>query len=201
MSAEVYVSVQIMRRFAVLFPITLITVALGAETPCPANVKAIPFRNINQHQMIVEVSINHSGPYQFLFDTGTQITVIDRSLAQDLHLPTTGNADIAGVSFQGEAMFAQLDKLEVGDHVSTNQGVLVYNMKTLQAAGFAIRGLLGEDFLSRFDVLIDNRHRVLCMDNTGAMRSGMDEPKIPPTNSAAPMPVLAAPTTPSHLNR
>jgi predicted aspartyl protease len=186
-----------MRRFTVLLLITIVTAALFAEAPCPADVKAIPFHNVSKHQMIVEVSINHSGPYQFLLDTGTQMTVVDRSLAQDLRLVTTGNADVAGVSFRGEAMFARLDTLAVGDHVSTNQGVLVYNMKALQAAGFAIRGLLGEDFLSRFDVLIDNKHHVLCMDDTDAMRSGMEEPKLPPSNPGAPMPVLAVPAKPS----
>jgi dTDP-4-dehydrorhamnose reductase len=33
--------------------------------------------------------------------------------------------------------------------------VVVYDMKRLQSAGFAIRGLLGADFLSQFDVLIN----------------------------------------------
>jgi hypothetical protein len=162
-----------MRQFAALFLAALTTTALSAETRCPANVRAIPFRNVNQHQMIVGVSVNHSGPYEFLLDTGTQMTVVDRSLAAELHIPTTGNANVAGVSFQGRAMFAQLDTLEIGDHVASHQGVLIYSMKTLQAAGFAIRGLLGEDFLSRFDVLIDNANHVLCMDDTGAMRDGM----------------------------
>jgi predicted aspartyl protease len=161
-----------MRHFAALFLAVLITAALHAEAPCPANVKAIPFHNVNQHQMIVQVSINHSGPYDFLLDTGTQMTVVDRSLAEELNIPMTGKADVAGVSFQGQAMYAQLNTFEVGDHESANQDVLVYSMKNIQAAGHAIRGLLGEDFLSRFDVLIDNAHHVLCIDNTGAVRGG-----------------------------
>jgi tetratricopeptide (TPR) repeat protein len=32
-----------------------------------------------------------------------------------------------------------------------------------------LRGLLGEDFLSRYDVLIDKTHAVLCIDDTGVM--------------------------------
>jgi hypothetical protein len=31
--------------------------------------------------MIVAVSVNHSGPYNFLLDTGTQMTMVDRVLA------------------------------------------------------------------------------------------------------------------------
>ena len=146
---------------------------LYAESPCPANVKSVPFRSTQKHQLIVQVSINHAQPSDFLLDTGTQMTVVDQSLAAELHISMTGKANIAGVSLQGQSKFAQLDSLEVGNHGSTNQRVLVYNMNRLQEAGFAIRGLLGQDFLSRFDVFIDNAHNVLCIDDTGALRAGV----------------------------
>jgi hypothetical protein len=101
------------------------------------------------------------------------MTVIDRALAADLHLVTTGNANVAGASFQGGATFAQVDSLEVGDHEAASHGVVVYDMKGVQHAGFALSGLLGEDFLSRFDVLIDKSHAVLCIDDTGSMLQGL----------------------------
>ncbi len=163
-----------MKRFFVLLIATFIPATLNAETGCPANITAIPFHNVNRHEMIVEVSINHSGPYDFLFDTGTQVTVVDQSLASELHLAAKGNAAVAGISFQGPATFAQLDDVELGDHAATNQGVLIYDMKRLQAAGFGIRGLLGADFLSRFDVLINHALKVVCVDDTGAMLQGVN---------------------------
>ena len=175
-----------MRQFALLFLAAIFPIGLHAQAGCPANVKAIPLHWVNQHQMIVEVSINHSGPYDFLLDTGTQMTVVDLTLAADLHLQSGGNANVAGVSFQGPASYAKLDRFEVGDHVATNQAVLVYNMKNVQAAGFALRGLLGEDFLSRYDVLIDKAHNVLCIDDTGAMVESMKGGHTsPPPSSAA----------------
>lgn len=119
--------------------------------------------------MVVGVSINHTGPYDFLVDTGTQMTVVDQALATDLHLATSGSANVAGVSVQGSARYARIDSLEVGDHAAINQGVVVYNMQKVQSAGFALRGLLGEDFLSRYDVVIDKNHSVLCIDDTGVM--------------------------------
>jgi hypothetical protein len=163
-----------MKRFFVLIIATFIPAMLNAETGCPASITAIPFHNVNRHEMIVEVAINHSGPYEFLFDTGTQVTVVDQSLAAELHLEAKGNAAVAGISFQGPAIFAQLDSVELGDHASTNQGVVVYDMKRLQSAGFAIRGLLGADFLSQFDVLINNALKVVCVDDTGAMLQGVN---------------------------
>ncbi|HEY3707679.1 MAG TPA: retropepsin-like aspartic protease [Terracidiphilus sp.] len=150
--------------FAAIFPGALI-----AQNDCPANVKAIPLHTLDRHQMVVSVFINHAGPYEFLLDTGTQMTVVDRALAADLHLSSTGKATVAGVSVQGAASFARVESLELGDHAVLNQGVVVYDMKNVRGAGFALRGLLGEDFLSRYDVLIDKNHAVLCIDDTGAM--------------------------------
>jgi predicted aspartyl protease len=162
-----------MRYFAALFLAAVIPPTLNAATGCPGDVKAIPLQRINQHQMVLQVSINHSGPYDFLVDTGSQMTIVDQTVAADLHIATTGKADVAGVSFGGTAMRAQLDTLEVGDHEVTGLGVLVYDMKGVRDAGFGLHGLLGEDFLSRFDVFIDRAHNFLCIDDTGAMLDGM----------------------------
>jgi hypothetical protein len=177
-----------MKRFFLPLIAIFIPAMLNAETGCPANITAVPFHNLNRNEMIVEVSINHSGPYDFLFDTGTQVTVVDQSLAAQLHLEAKGKAAVAGISFQGPAIFAQLDTVELGNHEATNQGVLVYDMKQVQSAGFAIRGLLGADFLSRFDVLINHALKVVCVDDTGAMLQGVNGERMaqaPPAGAMA----------------
>ena len=165
--------VVMMNAFAACFVAVLFTMGLQAETPRPANIKPVAFHNSRQHQMVVQVSINGTGPYEFLLDTGTQMTVIDRSLVAELGLPTSGNAMVAGISLRGQIGFAQLEMLKLGKYASTNQRVLVYDMNKLQRAKFAIRGLLGEDFLSRFNLLIDNAHGVLCIDDSGAMEASL----------------------------
>jgi hypothetical protein len=163
--------------FLVLAVATVST--LSAETRCPANVASITFRLINDHQMIVPVSINHAGPYNFLLDTGTQITMVDPSLASELHLATEGQARVASVGTQASASFARLDRLEAGTHAVANQKVLVYDLANLDATGLHIQGVLGEDFLEKFDMLIDNAHRLLCLDDSTAMRADVKGPHIP----------------------
>jgi Aspartyl protease len=144
---------------------------LSAETHCPGNVASVPFRFVNRHQMLVAVSVNHSGPYNFLLDTGSQITMVDPSLAASLHLATQGTATVVSVGIHGSASFAQLDLLETGSHSVANQKVLVYDLKNLQANGLDIQGVLGEDFLQHFDMLIDNAHKLLCLDEAGTVRT------------------------------
>ena len=128
--------------------------SLPAKTHCPGNVASVPLRLVNGYQMIVPVSVNHLRPYQFLLDTGMQITSIDQSLAAELHLEAQdGAAVVAGAGSRQAASVAQLDLLETGSHAVPNTKVLVYDLQKLH-----IQGILGEDFLEHFDLLIDNVH-------------------------------------------
>jgi hypothetical protein len=160
--------------------------ALIAETHCPGNVASVPLRFVDRHRIVVAVSINHTGPYNFLLDSGTQITMIDPSLAGVLHLASQGAAVVAAVGSNQSASFAQLDLVEAGSHAVAYQSVLVYNLRHLHPAGLPIQGILGEDFLGHFDMLIDNARRLLCLDNSGAMRTAVKGPHIPLLATAQP---------------
>src|SRR3981189_2521205 len=128
--------------------------ALPAEPHCPGNVASVPLHLTNRHQMIVEVSVNHSGPYNFLLDTGTQMTMVDPALAAELHLNTQGSAGVAGVGFLESAPIAQLDLLEVGSHAVANQKLLVFDFQNSHSVDLHLfRGVLSEHFLAELDIV------------------------------------------------
>jgi hypothetical protein len=165
------------RRLALLLLAATIVPALPAKTRCPGNAASVPLRY--QHsQMFVEVSVNHSGPYQFLLDTGTLTTTIESSLAAELGLKLLGVETVVGPGFQGGASSAHLDLLSTGSKSVTDQNVLVYSLERLQPGGLNIRGILGADFLSRFDLLIDNAHRQICLDDSPVMRESVRGQRI-----------------------
>ena len=165
--------------FVSLVLATTIGPALLAEPYCPGNVASVPLHLTNSHQMIVAVSVNHSGPYNFLLDTGTQMTMVDPTLAAELHLNTQGSAEVAGVGFLASAPIAQLDLLEVGSHAVANQKVLVFDFQNSHSVDLHLfRGVLGEDFLGEFDMLIDNAHNLLCLDGSSAMAADVKGPHI-----------------------
>jgi hypothetical protein len=167
--------------------------ALPEEPHCPGNVASVPLHLTNRHQMIVAVSVNHSGPYNFLLDTGNQTTMVNPSLAAELHLNTLGSAEVTGVGFDAAASVAQLDVLEVGSHAVANQKVVVFDIQNPHSVDLHFRGVLGEDFLSQFDMLIDNDHNLLCLDDSSAMRADVKGPHIAllePTRAAKGMPAL-----------
>ena len=153
--------------------------ALVAETHCPGNVASVPLRFVDRHRIVVAVSINHTGPYNFLLDSGAQITMIDPTLATALHLDTRGAAAVSGVGSGRSASYAQLSLVEAGSKGVANQKVLVYDLQNLRSEDQHLRGILGEDFLQKFDVLIDNAHRLLCLDDSAAMRAEVKGPHIP----------------------
>ena len=93
--------------FASLVITATIVPTLLAESHCPGNVARVPFRIVNRYQIVLAVSINHFGPYDFLLDTGTQITMVDPSLAVELHLHTTGPAVVRGAGFHESASFTR----------------------------------------------------------------------------------------------
>jgi hypothetical protein len=179
--------------FACFVLAVTIVPALPAEPRCPGNVASVPLHLTNRHQMIVAVSVNQSGPYNFLLDTGTQITMVDPSLATELHLNTQDSAVVAGVGFHAAASVAQLDLLEVGSHAVANQKVVVFDIQNPHSVDLHFRGVLGEDFLSQFDMLIDNAHNLLCLDDSARMRADVKGPHIAllaPTRAANDMPAL-----------
>jgi Aspartyl protease len=156
----------------------IILPALHAEPHCPGNVASLPFRFVNRHLIVLAVSVNHTGPYNFLLDSGAQITMIDLSLAAALHLDTQGAAMVTGVGSGRSASYAQLDLVEAGSHAVAKQKVLVYDLQYFPA-DLHLQGILGEDFLEQFDLLIDNAHRLLCLDDSAAMRAEVKGPHIP----------------------
>jgi hypothetical protein len=168
------------KNFAALLFLATIVSTLSAETHCPGNVASVSIRFGARHQMIVPISINHAGPFSFLLDTGTQMTMIDPTLAAALDLKTTGKGEVSSVGARADiASVAQVDLVQAGARSVANQKMLVYDLRNLQAPGIDIQGVLGEDFLEHFDMLIDNAHGELCLDDSAAMRGEIKGSHIP----------------------
>ena len=193
-----------MTTFKWFASVTLVVVtfsAVHAEPHCPGNVDSLRFRLVRRSQIVVPVKIDHAGPYEFLVDTGAQVTIVDPALAAELHLKTQGTVEIVGVGSRSAGSFAKLDSLEAGSQTVGKHLVVVKALAHFQSSGLHIRGILGEDFLARFDVLIDNAHNVLCLDNKKGLQAAMKGKHIalvtpaPTAGGAAPLtkfPILAA---------
>lgn len=158
---------------------TLTLSALHAEPRCPGKVSGSALRRIQDDLIVVRVLINRTGPYDFLVDTGSQITTIEPVLASDLHLRIEGTTEVRGVATQSRSAYSFLDLIEVGSHSVPHSLAVIQDIAAVKAADPRIRGILGENFLSHFDLLIDNRQQILCLDESRALARAVKGEHIP----------------------
>jgi hypothetical protein len=170
---------SLVKRFVAVVLFTVTLSALHAEPRCPGNVVGLALRRIQGDLIIVRVRINRTGPYDFLVDTGSQITTIDPVLASDLHLRIDGTTGVTGAATQSRSEFAFLDLIEVGSHSVPQSLAVIQDIAELKAADPRIRGILGENFLSHFDLLIDNRLQILCLDESTNLAQAVKSEHIP----------------------
>src|SRR3954454_13383699 len=135
--------------------IALAAISSRAEARCPGNISGIRSRLVANTLLIIPVKINQSGPFDFIVDTGNQLNVIDPALANQLNLKLRGTVGLVAAAAFSRASVAILDSLEAGSQVVIKPLVVVQDLGPIQVANPRIRGLLGENFLAHFDVLID----------------------------------------------
>ncbi|HLY42859.1 MAG TPA: aspartyl protease family protein [Terracidiphilus sp.] len=125
--------------------------------------------------LIVAGRVNGRGPYKFILDTGSNTTLIESSLFRELGLKESGHPSAKVIEWMA------LGKLAVANEISIEGGPSRSNIQVLEVNGIkrpdidpSIRGVLGENFLSGLDLLIDNRHHEITFDDRNILASSLD---------------------------
>jgi len=169
------------RSFQLLAAVSLALIILPvveAEPRCPGNTASVTPRLVRDALIVIPVRINQAGPFDFMVDTGSQVTVIDPSLASELNLKAQGRVGLVSVVNFAQASATVLDTLEADSHVIEKSPAIVQDLRPIQAADPHIRGVLGESFLAHFDLFVDYGHKLLCLDETSAMRDSVRGERI-----------------------
>lgn len=145
--------------------------AAHGEAHCPGGVASLTLRLVQGGLIVVPIQINHSGPYDFLVDTGAQVTTIEPSLAAELGVKAQGTTGVGGVATFARTAYSSLDLIEAGQHSVPDAIAVIQEIAQLKAADSRIRGILGANFLEHFDLLIDNSRHILCLDESSALAS------------------------------
>ena len=141
-------------------------VPLQGEPHCPGNVPSIRPRFVERSIIVVPVRVNDSGPYDFVLDTAAQVTTVDPALASELHLKVEGSTGVRGAAFSTLAGYAHAETLRASDYAIKDALILVHNLGQIQLTDHRVRGILGENFLEHFDLLIDYPHGLVCLDDS-----------------------------------
>jgi hypothetical protein len=153
---------------------TIRLTVLQAEPHCPGSIASVTPRFVQRALIVIPVRINQAGPFDFMVDTGSQVTVIEPSLAAELQLKPQGTVGLISVASYAQASVTVLDSLEANSHLVEKPIAVVQDIRQFQAADPRIRGVLGENFLAHFDLFIDYAHKLLCLDETKALRDSVN---------------------------
>ena len=133
--------------------------AWSADAP-----RTVRFHLQRDYLIVVKANLNGLGPFDLLVDTGCSTTTIDPELDRQLKAPEVGGATVALLSGIRRNRKVLLNEIRVGPATAVAFPVLVDKLNEETALVPGIRGILGEDFLKAFDLLIDYDHSLLSFD-------------------------------------
>ena len=134
------------------------TIANVSSSSAPRGAILVPVFS-TARSMIVSATMNQVMTGNLLVDTGATSTVISRRLANLLRLQPTRRGVASTVGGPVSVAIAQLDSLKVGAAEVNNLRILVHDF----SADPRFEGLLGMDFLGRFQVGFDSQKSLIVL--------------------------------------
>lgn len=139
--------------------VLFLTVSSGRGAAAGAAGNSISFAYVH-HEVVVAVRIGDSEPYDFLLDTDTSPSAIDRRLARRFHLRPSGSQGAASGlgSSKMTVVPVVIPRMSVGSKRFTNTAALTGDLSALSAHfGRPIYGVLGTSVLRGNVVAFDYR--------------------------------------------
>src|SRR6476620_3455384 len=96
-----------------------------AVAPGPGSV---PFRFVHGFAVVVPVSVNGQGPYDFMLDTGSTITTLDSGLGQQLGLAAQGMGTVTTLTQSAPAPLAVASRVAIGPVPEENLVVMIRDL-------------------------------------------------------------------------
>ena len=138
-----------------------------------------PFKLVRGHLIITEVVVNGAGPYEFMLDTGANTTLVTPEFARRLGLRPVDRLSLVTVAGTQAVPRARLQELTLGPKSVTDLEVLLTDLRQLRALHPAVCGVLGQNFLSHFNVLIDYQDRRIEFEEGGEVGSRSAGTRLP----------------------
>ena len=117
----------------------------------------------HENSMVAKATLNGRGPFSFVLDTGAAMTVISAETAAKAGLKPSGDeimlVGVGGKPVRGH--LAEVREISLGGAKARRMDVVIYQIPQLNKQ--QISGLIGQDFLERFDLRFDNRRKILTL--------------------------------------
>lgn len=141
-----------------------------ASPSASRNIRSVPFTIDRAGGIVVEARLNGEGPYRFLIDTGSARTVVSASLRERVGATVVAKSLVVSAGAEEWATIARIGSLSIGVAAVSDLDALVVSDRRLRGSAGAIDGIAGQDFLSRFNYLIDRERKIVLWNPTAAER-------------------------------
>jgi hypothetical protein len=148
----------------------------GEEIKGKADVR---FRLLQNAMIVVPVVIDGQGPFDFILDTGTESSLIDPKLARRLNLNSADHLTLYTSNGYNNVIRAFIPKLLVGKASAEHVEVLVGHLDGVTALDSNLRGILGQNFLRQFDLMLDYEHEVATFFSASTENEPSDGTRVP----------------------
>jgi predicted aspartyl protease len=118
----------------------------------------IPLKMLGGHA-IVPVTFNNSVTANLMVDTGAGRTVVSKRIATDLRLHSTGFGTGYGIGGRVTMSIARVESVKVGEVEIKNMSISIHDF----SPDPRYEGLLGTDFLGRFQMSLDSAKQVMVL--------------------------------------
>ncbi|HEY7404596.1 MAG TPA: aspartyl protease family protein [Candidatus Angelobacter sp.] len=157
----------------------LFYVSFATASPAPSTQDQLQFRLIQDTLVVVAIRINDLGPFDFILDTGTDTTLVDPRLASSLQLVPLDRMTLTTPIGKQVLVRTALGKVVLGSATASDVEGLVQDMPALRKLSPHIRGILGQNFLSHFNYVLDYRHKFLYFESENELRDSSLGARVP----------------------
>ena len=145
---------------------------LAAAAPCFSATAPVKLRIMGGRPVVENVFLNGHGPYRFLIDTGAQTNQVEAGLAKELGLRPSFQVELDTSAGATNVPGGSIENVTLGTAEAAHQEFLFSNLDGVHALSPEIRGILGQQFLTHFDYLLDlRRHELTFGVTSGGLRT------------------------------
>lgn len=181
----------LLRLFVARLLLVGVSLFLASAASAQQPVAEIPYRLAYGGWITIKVNVNGSGPYDFIIDSGATVTVAFQNLADEQPItPADGHAPIRifGLVNSQFLQAMRIGDIDIGgQHMNDHIGVIIPDWSRPKRSP---KGVVGLDFLTRYDVLIDATDKVIRLYDRDAppralMRAWTSTPLVADTLGAS----------------
>jgi hypothetical protein len=127
----------------------------------PTGTNAIPLRLAGRHLLVDGVYIDGAGPFRFVLDTGAQSSSLRTDMAVSLGLRASFRVEAESVGGKRWLPGAIAGKVTLGNHSAVRVEMVIHDLDAMRLVDPRVQGVLGQNYLARFNYLLDVRGRSL----------------------------------------